>query len=104
MAQRLSKEFLFTLRNHIPISDLIQHTLGLPWKISENYFRFQCPKCLEFRTAVSCRTNLARCFLCKENFNCIDLVMIVQNVPFLKAVEILTPLSTSYSLRREILK
>ena len=90
MPALLSKEFLFALRNHIPITDVITKILQLPWKISENYFRFLCPQ--EFRTAVNRKTNLGRCFLCEKNYNCIDLVIVVRKVKFLEAVEILEPL------------
>ena len=92
MPSLLSQEFLFALRNHIPVIDVITKTLNLPWKISENYFRFLCPGCQEFRTAVNKKTNLARCFLCEKNYNSIDLVIAVRNVKFLEAVDILKPL------------
>lgn len=97
MVQKLSKEFLFSIRNHIPIAQVIADMLQLPWKRSDGYFRFVCPKCQEFRTAVNEKTNLARCFLCEINFNCIDLVMIVKKVKFLKAIDILSPLLVKYS-------
>lgn len=103
MAKRLSQEFLFSLRNHIPIKELIKHHLHLPSKTTDQVFRFQCPKCHEFQTAINYRANLARCFLCSTNFNNIDLVMIDRQVDFLKAVEILKILLRVYS-RPEITK
>ena len=96
MAQKFSKEFLFAIRNYIPVAEVIEKSLGLPCKITEGQFRFLCPLCREFRAAVNRRTNLARCFLCKENYNPIDLVMIVKQVKFIKAIEILSPLLAVY--------
>ncbi len=63
--QKFSKEFLFSIRNYIPIEEVIEKTLDIPCKQSEGQFRFLCPKCREFRAAVNKRTNLARCFLCR---------------------------------------
>jgi len=89
MSQRYSKEELRRLRNDIPITILIADILGLPSKISENYFRFLCPICSEFITATNPKTNLARCFRCEKNFNPIDMTMIVKHYNFREAVEFL---------------
>jgi len=89
MSQRYSKEELRRLRNDIPITILIADILGLPSKISENYFRFLCPICSEFITATNPKTNLARCFSCEKNFNPIDMTMIVKHYNFREAVEFL---------------
>ncbi len=62
---------LYTLRNSIPVDKVIEK-LGIPFKIAEGYTRFRCPVCKEFNTAVNPKTNLARCFLCKKNYNTID--------------------------------
>ncbi len=91
MSARLSKELLYRLRNHIPIAELIVHGLRLPCKRSENFLRFLCPLCQEFRTACNERTNLARCFLCEKNFNPIDMVMLVQQCTFRQAIDYLLP-------------
>jgi DNA primase len=89
MTKRYSKELLRRLRNEIPIAILISDLLKLPNKVSEGYFRFLCPICSEFNTATNQKTNLARCFRCKKNFNPIDMVMEVKRVGFVDAVEYL---------------
>ncbi len=85
---RLSAERLRALRNDIPIEAVIRK-LGVPAKEVEGYFRFLCPLCSEFHTATNPRTNLGRCFRCRENYNPIDLVMAVEKVSFLDAVSLL---------------
>jgi len=87
MARRYSREKLRSLRNDIPISRLISEFLCLPSKLSEGYFRFLCPLCGEFNTATNPKTNLARCFRCRKNFNPIDMVMVVKSCNFRQAVE-----------------
>jgi DNA primase len=77
------------LRNNIPITLVIEEFLKLPTKVSDGYFRFLCPLCTEFITATNPKTNLARCFLCKKNFNPIDMVMVAKQVSFSKAVDYL---------------
>ena len=57
-------------------------------KHSDGYFRFQCPRCSEFRATVNPKNNLAHCFSCGENFNNIDL-MIIQGHDFIPAVDVL---------------
>lgn len=85
---RLSDQRLWSLRNEIPIDDVIRK-LDLPAKEVEGYFRFLCPVCSEFHTATNPRTNLARCFRCRQNYNPIDLVITVKKVSFLQAVALL---------------
>jgi hypothetical protein len=80
------------LRNDVPIAWLIAEVLEVPAKISEGYFRFLCPSCEELNTATNPRTNLARCFRCRANFNPIDMVMIVRRLNFTDAVEFLRAL------------
>jgi hypothetical protein len=46
-------------------------------------------QCYCFHTATNHKTNLARCFDCKKNFNPIDLVMAVGKYDFIEAVEYL---------------
>lgn len=89
MAQRYSKTALRKLRNDIPIDRLIVDILKQPNKISEGYFRFLCPVCSEFTTAVNPKTNLARCFSCEKNFNPIDMVIAVKAYSFIQAVDYL---------------
>ncbi len=93
MKKRFSSRELFELRNTIPMEMLIKDRLQLPSKISEGVFRFLCPVCNEFQTAVNPATNLARCFRCERNFNTIDLVMVVKGVGFKESVLFLQHLS-----------
>ena len=97
MAKRYSKELLRRLRNEIHIAILISDLLKMPNKVSEGYFRFLCPICSEFNTATNQKTNLARCFRCKKNFNPIDMVMEVKRVGFVDAVEYLNKILCSRS-------
>ena len=89
MGKRFSSKELYKLRNSIPIYVLIETQLGIPAKISEGVFRFLCPLCNEFQTAVNPRTNLSRCFRCERNFNTIDMVMICRNTDFVSSVKYL---------------
>ncbi len=86
--KRLSDQRLWALRNRIPINDVIRD-LDMPAKEVEGYFRFLCPTCHDFHTATNAKTNLARCFRCRQNYNPIDLVMTVRKVSFLNAVRYL---------------
>ena len=60
--------------------------LGIPFRTTEGVFRFLCPLCNEFNTAVNSKTNLARCFRCEKNFNTIDLVMLVKKMDFVNTI------------------
>jgi DNA primase len=86
MTRRIPDETLRALRNDIPIRPLIAEELELPWKLSEGIFRFLCPICSDFHTATNPRTNLARCFRCRRNFNPIEIVMAAEGCTFLDAV------------------
>jgi hypothetical protein len=92
MSYRYSKDLLRRLRNDIPVAQLIKDVLDLPSKMSEGYLRFLCPLCSEFNSATNPKTNLARCFRCKRNFNPIDMVMIVRGCNFMEAVKFLLAL------------
>lgn len=74
------------LRNQIDLVAAIRD-LDLPHRNRDGELRFLCPRCSEFRTAVNPATNLGRCFRCEVNFNPIDLVMIVERMNFLQAVD-----------------
>jgi len=87
--QRFSNQQLYILRNHIPVDVLIEKVLNLPAKITQGYFRFLCPLCNEFNTAVNTATNLARCFSCNKNYNTIDLVMLIRQTDFVQSVKFL---------------
>ena len=82
MKNRFSSRELFELRNNIPVDILIRDHLLIPSKVRDGYFRFLCPLCNEFQTAVNPATNLARCFRCEKNFNTIDLVMSIKRYGF----------------------
>ena len=92
MSKRFSDNFLRSLRNDIPINDLISRELDLPFKEREGFLRFLCPLCSEFHTATNPETNLARCFRCHKSFNPIDLVMAAEACRFVDAVKFLSPL------------
>lgn len=96
MANYISKDLLRNLRNDIPIKEVISNVLKIPNKVSEGYFRFLCPICNEFHTAINKRTNLARCFSCNKNFNPIDIVMICKNLNFLNTVNFLKTILKNY--------
>lgn len=93
MTQRYSKAALRKLRNDIPIDTVIADILNQPNKVSEGYFRFLCPVCSGFTTAINPKTNLARCFFCQKNFNPIDMVMAVKTYSFIQAVDYLMGIS-----------
>jgi hypothetical protein len=80
--------FLRRLRNEIDIDQVI-NTLGLETRTGTKYLRFRCPVCHGFHTASNPKTNLARCFECKINFNPIDLVMAVTAQSFVETVAFL---------------
>lgn len=86
-----SPEYLRRLRNEIAWRDLLER---LRWvhKIREGRLVFQCPRCRETLMAVNARTNLGRCFRCKENWNPIDFAMETWELEFQSAVGILDPL------------
>jgi DNA primase len=88
---RFSKTFLYRLRNHVPIRDVIRGLLEMPCKEVEGLHRFLCPLCREFNTSIHPRENLGRCFRCRKNFNPIDLVMAERGCGFREAVDILKP-------------
>jgi DNA primase len=92
MSRTLSKTHLRDLRNRIEIIPLIAETLELLFKTRDGRFRFMCPLCHDFDTAVNPETNLARCFRCQRNFNPIDIVMTVKRYSFMQAVRYLDPI------------
>ena len=80
--------FLRRLRNEVDI-DLVINRLRLETRDSKKILRFRCPVCHGFHTATNPKTNLARCFDCRLNFNPIDLVMAVTACSFVETVEFL---------------
>ena len=89
MGKYFSSRELYKLRNSIPIDVLIEKELAIPSKISEGFFRFLCPLCNKFQTAVNPKTNLGRCFRCEKNFNPIDMVMAWRSTGFVDSVKYL---------------
>ena len=79
--------FLRTLRNQIPIGDLIVHGLKMKVYCRGKRLRFRCPCCASLHTAINTETNLARCFQCRKNFNPIEMVMAAVKCTFVEAVE-----------------
>ncbi len=92
MPNALSKKHLRELRNRIEIIPIIADVLEIIYKTHDGRFRFMCPLCHDFDTAVNTDTNLARCFRCKRNFNPIDMVMTVKHYSFMQAVRFLEPI------------
>lgn len=92
MSRHFTSEELSALRNLIPIRILISECLGIPNKEVEGVFRFLCPQCGEFQTAVNPKTNLSRCFRCQENFNTIEIVMKDKQINFVQSVKFLKQL------------
>jgi hypothetical protein len=84
-----SKSELYTLRNEIDVRMLIEKTLCIPCRVTQGCFRFMCPLCQGFNTAVNPKTNLARCFACEKNFNTIDLVMLIRQIDFVHSAKFL---------------
>ena len=84
-----SSSQLYAMRNEINIEMLIEKTLGIPSRVTKGCFRFLCPLCNGFDTAVNPKTNLARCFRCEKNFNTIDLVMLIRKTNFVQSVKFL---------------
>jgi len=82
-------DFLRMLRNQVPIDTVIASFLNMETRNTHNLFRFRCPLCGKFHTAVNPKTNLARCFECNKNFNPIDMVMVAAKSSFVEAVEFL---------------
>jgi hypothetical protein len=87
-----SKSELYILRNEIDMRMLIENTLRIPCRVTQGCFRFRCPLCQGFNTAVNPKTNLARCFACEKNFNTIDLVMLIRQTDFVHGVTFLQSL------------
>ena len=77
------------MRNEIDVRMLIEKTLCIPCRVTQGCFRFMCPLCQGFNTAVNPKTNLARCFACEKNFNTIDLVMLIRQTDFVHSAKFL---------------
>jgi hypothetical protein len=84
-----SKSELYIIRNEIDVRMLIENTLRIPCRVAQGCFRFMCPLCGGFDSAVNPKTNLARCFACEQNFNSIDLVMLTRQTDFVHSAKFL---------------
>lgn len=93
-----SSSQLYTMRNEISIQVLIEKTLHIACRVTKGCFRFLCPLCNGFDTAVNPKTNLARCFSCEKNFNTIDLVMVVRQINFVDSVRFLQAIAQKSSI------
>jgi hypothetical protein len=101
MANRsFSSGLLYALRNEINVQWLIEKTLQIPCRVTKGCFRFLCPLCNGFDTAVNPKTNLARCFQCEKNFNTIDLVMLIRDAQFVDSVKFLQSIHQKKSAGR----
>jgi DNA primase len=93
-----SSSQLYAMRNQINIQRLIEKNLNIPSRVIKGCFRFLCPLCNGFDTAVNPKTNLARCFSCEKNFNTIDLVMVVRQINFVDSVRLLQTIAQKSSI------
>ena len=89
MTKGYSSQYLRKLRNEIPIDTVITEFLNMEISRCSGPLRFRCPLCHNTHTATNPKTNLARCFDCKTNFNPIDMIIAVGKCCFLEAVEFL---------------
>jgi len=96
-----SSSQLYALRNEISVQGLIEKTLCIPCRVTEGCFRFRCPLCSGLDTAVNPKTNLARCFHCKKNYNTIDLVMLTRQADFIQSVKFLQSIHSKDSFDRD---
>ena len=71
------------------------HVLGILSKSQERCYRFQCLVYNEFNTGMNPKTNLARCFSCRKNYNTIDLAMAVKALSFIDSVAYLEKIKTT---------
>ena len=100
MGQYFTRDYLYRIRNEIPVLSLLQH-LDWPSKYREGDVFFLCPhpKCREFMVKKTPEENLGHCFHCHRNFNTIDLTMLIEHVKFTEAIERLDPLLRRHSPR-----
>ena len=85
----IRRDILREIRNMIDFSHLFRR-LGWPWKRrNDGVILFVCPECSESQTSVNPKTNLARCFRCKLNWNPIDFTMVAGRMEFLEAYDYL---------------
>lgn len=89
MINRFSSEYLYRIRNEVPIPYLLEYVFPCHHKHSHGILHFLCPNCGNFNATVNPKNNLAHCFSCGKNFNNIDLAMTLKNLNFPDAVSLL---------------
>jgi hypothetical protein len=77
---------------------VIESLLGIPSETAQGLFRFRCPLCAGWNTAIKPETNLSRCFKCAKNYNVIDLCMLVRHASFVESVTFLIEHKSSLSM------
>jgi phage FluMu protein Com len=87
---KYTQSLLVKLRNTIPIKWIIFEKLKIEAHF-DRIWRFKCPLCKDFNTAIKKETNLSRCFTCQQNFNPIDIVINQKKYEFVESVEYLLP-------------
>lgn len=85
MTRRFSSGELKFLRNRVSIERVMETLVGT--SIQDSNRRFVCPICGGLDTSVNAGHNLARCFLCRRNFNPIELVMHQLKISFVDSVK-----------------
>jgi DNA primase len=98
MGKYYTRDYLHRIRNEIPVASLLRR-LDWPTKYREGEFFSLCPSCQEFLVKETPEANLGHCFGCDRNFNPIDFTMLIEDVEFVAAVEMLDPLLPSPSTR-----
>ena len=99
---RISQKLIVALRNEVPIDEVIIRILKIEHRYRENHLRFLCPRCCDLHTSTNKKTNLARCFRCKINYNPIDLLIEVNKLTFKEAVSFLEPTLIHYLTKAEV--
>lgn len=87
MTRRFSPEELSFLRNKVPIGQVVETLLALPIQKRNGKLSFSCPICGGFDTSINTAHNLARCFVCHQQFNPIEFVMHQLKIGFVDSVK-----------------
>jgi DNA primase len=98
MGKYFTHDYLHRIRNEIPVLSLLER-LDWPTKYREGEFFSLCPSCQEFQVKKTPEANLGHCFHCDRNFNPIDFTMLIEQVNFVSAIEMLDPLLSPSSTR-----
>jgi DNA primase len=98
MGKYFTHDYLHRIRNEIPVLSLLQR-FDWPTKYREGEFFSLCPSCQEFQVKKTPEANLGHCFHCDRNFNPIDFTMLIEQVNFVSAIEMLDPLLPPSSTR-----